>query len=125
MYYKEDYLKRQLDAFIRDLASLLSRSSSNEYKLIEIDNLSIKYTNQKINYFIDLETEEIIKLYNNNLDTLEIIADLLLLTPKYDILLKVKKILEHINIISSEYSIIRQNKLMRIEKLLVENNRYV
>ncbi|MFJ1262727.1 hypothetical protein ACILDS_08510 [Capnocytophaga canis] len=73
---EKDYLKKQIDLFFQELVAVLTKKTVKETRFKEISNLSEKYTQHGIDFFITSSFEEITASYGKDIETLDIIIEL-------------------------------------------------
>ncbi|ATA72172.1 hypothetical protein ACF3OB_10295 [Capnocytophaga canis] len=121
--FRKDYIKRQIDLFFQELANLLSKKVPKEEKLKELANMSERFTGNLLVHLQERSAEELVNTFENDLDTIEIISELLYHSEEENTknnLLKVKSLLFYINQKSAAFSLNRDQKMQEIERKLKE-----
>lgn len=75
---EKNYLKKQIDLFFEELTALLAKKPFKEEKLKHLEGYAEKYTRHTLTYFMNTPVEAIFLEYKNDVNTLEIISELLL-----------------------------------------------
>ncbi|WP_212896082.1 hypothetical protein [Capnocytophaga canis] len=113
---ERDYLKKQIDLFFQELVAVLTKKTVKETRFKEISNLSEKYTQHGIDFFITSSFEEITASYGKDIETLDIIIELLfqMKDESIEIVDKLEKIINYTNQNSLNYSFRRNEILTQI-----------
>lgn len=116
---ERDYLKKQIDLFFQELVAVLTKRAVKETRLKEISNLSEKYTQHSIDFFITSSFEEIITICEGNIETLDIIIELLFQVKdeSIEVVNKLEKIINYTNQNSPNYSFRRNEILTQINNI--------
>lgn len=117
---EKDYIKKQIDAFLKELVKLLSKNFSKDEKIKEISNLSKLYIGNDVEYFVKTSAEDIISEYGKDEEKLDIIIELLFQIHCFaenKMKEKITQIILHTDRISSSFSFRRSFISKEIEKV--------
>jgi hypothetical protein len=118
---EKDYLKKQIDIFFEELTALLAKKPFKEEKLKHLEGYAEKYTRHTLTYFMNTPVEAIFLEYENDVNTLEIISELLLQTGnEITVLQKAAKIIGDVEIVSKDFSFRRKQNKERIEQEIIK-----
>ncbi len=118
---EKDYLKKQIDIFFEELTALLAKKPFKEEKLKHLEGYAEKYTRHTLTYFMNTPIEAIFLEYENDVNTLEIISELLLQTGnEITVLQKAAKIIGDVEIVSKDFSFRRKQNKERIEQEIIK-----
>ena len=114
---EKDYLKKQIDLFFEELTALLAKKPFKEEKLKHLEGYAEKYTRHTLTYFMNTPVEAIFLEYENDMNTLEIISELLLQSNNEPATLqKTAHIIKYVDAISKDFSFRRKNNLEKIKQ---------
>ena len=118
---EKDYLKKQIDLFFEELTALLAKKPFKEEKLKHLEGYAEKYTRHTLTYFMNTPIEAIFLEYENDVNTLEIISELLLQTEnEIGVLQKAAKIIGRVDIVSKDFSFRRKENKERIAQEIIK-----
>lgn len=118
---EKDYLKKQIDIFFEELTALLAKKPFKEEKLKHLEGYAEKYTRHTLTYFMNTPVEAIFLEYENDVNTLEIISELLLQTGnEITVLQKAAKIIGDVEIVSKDFSFRRKQNKEHIEQEIIK-----
>ena len=100
---------------------MLAKKPFKEEKLKHLEGYAEKYTRHTLTYFMNTPVEAIFLEYENDVNTLEIISELLLQTGnEITVLQKAAKIIGDVEIVSKDFSFRRKQNKERIEQEIIK-----